>query len=252
MDPTPGSWVVGQAPGDRSKGPAMMGADPQSPKSRRVLGGSVTRIAFPAVARELSGQPGHQAVPLHLRHDGGRRDAATPGVAPRYGHGTARKVGKPVPVDQGALRPSWKGEHGPAHRQQGCVEDVQPVDFAYGRPPDSHLGVGFDGAPKPHPNGSGQSFRILDPGRIPVPVQNNRRRHHGTGPRPPPDLIDPAHASAPAGLLQRMVRHSASDCMFDRVRYSLVHEVAGTVRRASEASGHRPDRSHARGHGVLR
>ena len=156
-----------------------------------MVGRRIPLVAIEAVARIVGVQSIHQTVPCDLRHDRCGRNRGTLPIALHHAtlrHGQRRNAKR---IDEHRV---WKGrqrQHGPLHRLQRGLVNVDRVDLLGARPrqPPSHR-PRDDRVVEPIAAYSRQRLRIRQPRNMPSRIEHDGARHHRPGQAAAPDLVD--------------------------------------------------------------
>lgn len=172
----------------------MVGRWPQAVQGVEMGGGAVSGVALPAKARILERQRRHQGVAVNLGHhrSGGNRERAP--IATDHRMSLTGQLGTMRPIDQSMIDRSVKtkrqGIKGTAHRQKGCLKDIEAVDLGDLGPADpDQSGLVQPGGQRLAPF-RGQPLGIVQPVIAERWIETNRRRDHRTGERAAPHLVD--------------------------------------------------------------
>ena len=153
-------------------------------RSQSILGPDGIQRAHGLVAGRLGkdGSSGYRGLGRITLDDGARRVA---------------QAGAAIAVDQHLDRRQRQPVYGALHREHGCVEDVEPIDF---------LDIGLRDSPRQRPLPDqrcealacclAELLGIIQAGNRPRGVEDHRRGHHRPAQRPATGLVHPAHQTA--------------------------------------------------------
>lgn len=171
-----------------------MGRWPQAVQGVEMGGGTVSGVPLPTKAGILKRQCGHQGVAVNLGHHrgGGNRERAP--IATDHWMSLTGQLGTMRPINQGMIDRSVKtkrqGVEGAAHRQEGCLEDIEAVDLGdLGTAESDQGGLVQPGRQRLAPFRR-QPLGIVQPVIAERWIKTDRRRDHRTGQRAAPHLVD--------------------------------------------------------------
>ena len=191
--------------GRAAEGSPVRLAQPMLPDGGQVLGGGVALVPGVAVPRIFLIHRHHQAIPGHLGHDRGGRDAGASLIALHEALMGHREAGDGKAVRKHVIGGRVQSQHRVQHGGQGGPVDVEGVDVGNRARDDApgHRAV-HDPVVQAGAGVGGEELGVAQAGNGPVGVEDDGSRRDGTGKTAAPDLVDTGHThvtGAPEGVL---------------------------------------------------
>ena len=166
-----------------------MDGRPQAGERREMLGHGIAHVALEAVAGMRQAEAPHQPVAGHLGDDRGRRHRQHQRVARHHRLAVAAAIDLHVAVDENELRPYRQRPHRARQRPQRGAQDVVAVDALDRAERHRHLRGGADFLVQFLALRRAELLGVVQAARDALGIEDDRRRHHRAGERPPARLV---------------------------------------------------------------